>query len=715
MVFGFLNLLRAMGAQKAASAQPTEALGRARLLWQEGRLASAIAVYEAILAADPDQWEALNGRAAVTLQAGELERAIQLYDALILRRQDAVEAHYKRANALNGLGRWEEALAGYDRAIALEPTHANAFCNRGAVLERLHRSDDALASYDRALALNSNDALAYYNRASVLRAMKRFDEALVSYEQAIARKTDYVEAYINRGHVLQELRRHEAAVESYDRAIELDASYVEAFQGRGLSLLGLGRPEAAISSYNQALALNADQKYLLGLRRHAQMQICDWDGLSDDLARLAAGLQAGRAVSTPFPMLSLVDSVGLHRSASEIWVREECPPNDALGAIAARPATEKIRIGYFSADFRDHPVAMLTAELFESHDRSKFEIIAFAFGPEANGDMRARLERAFDRFIDVRARSDLEVAALAREMRIDIAVDLGGFTEHSRAQIFALRAAPIQVNYLGFPGTLGADYMDYLVGDQLVVPESHQHHFAEKIVYLPNSYLPGYSQRPISDAVFARADLGLPPSGFVFCCFNNSFKITPDTFDSWMRILNRVEKGVLWLSQGSPAVVSNLRKEAARRGIAPERLVFAARMPSVEDHLGRHRAADLFLDTLPYNAHATAIDALWAGLPVLTLTGNAFAGRVGASLLTAIGLPELIAATPADYEDLAVSLAADAPRLASIKEKLARNRAVAPLFDPRRFTRNLERAYTQMVMGYRTGAPATDMALADEV
>lgn len=713
MALGFLNLWKARSTQTAAPEQPTAALERARLLGQEGQLASAIAVYESILAADPEQWEALNGRAAITLQAGELERAIQLYDALIMRRHYGVEAHYKRANALNRLGRWEAALAGYDRAITLEPTHANAFCNRGAVLERLNRWDDALTSYDRAIALNPADAFAYYNRASVLRTMKRLDEALVSYELAIAQKTDYVEAYINRGHVLQELGRHEAAVASYDRAIELDASYVEAFQGRGLSLLGLGRHETAISSYNQALALNSDQKYLLGLRRHAQMHICDWDGLSHDLERLVAGLQAGRAVSTPFPVLSLVDSVALHRAASEIWVREECPPNDLLGAIPARPIAEKIRIGYFSADFRAHPVAMLTAELFESHDRSKFEIIAFAFGRESNDAMRTRLERAFDRFVEVRDRSDLEVAALAREMRIDVAVDLGGFTEHSRTRIFALRAAPLQISYIGYLSTMAAPYMDYLVADSTIIPASTRAHYAENIIYLP-SYQVNDSQRRASTRIFTRAELGLPQQGFVFSCFNANYKVTPATFAIWMQILHRVEGSTLFLNADNEFARQNLHKQALRHGIGLHRVQFGERLV-FEDYLARLRVMDLFLDTLPYNAGTTASDALWAGLPVLTCTGDAFAGRVAASLLRAIGLPELITATPAEYEELAVRLAADPPLLASIKQKLALNRAAAPLFDTRRFTRSLERAYIQMVTGYRSGVQATDIFLANEV
>jgi predicted O-linked N-acetylglucosamine transferase (SPINDLY family) len=398
----------------------------------------------------------LNASAVIAQQSGNLETAVLLFDEVIRRKSDHAEAYYKRANALNGLGRWGAALADYDQAIAVNPEYANAYCNRGALLERLNRCDEALASYNRAVELNPADFLAYYNRGSVLRRLERYHEALASYEQAIALKGDYAEAYVNRGNVLQELQHHEEAVASYDRAIRLKPIFAEAFQARGSSLFNLRSFEAAVASYDQAIAVNPDYKFILGMRRYAKMQICDWDDLAPDMLRITQGLRVYNAVCSPFPVLALVDSATLHRMAAEIWVREQCPYNAALGAIPARPRSDRIRIGYFSADFRSHPVSALTAELFETHDRSRFEITAFAFGPEASDEMRTRLERAFDRFIDVRDQSDVEVATLARKIGIDIAVDLGGFTEHCRTRIFALRAAPIQVNYLGYPGTMGA-------------------------------------------------------------------------------------------------------------------------------------------------------------------------------------------------------------------------------------------------------------------
>lgn len=685
-----------MAAERSKSARISEIFTRAEALRSQGRLAQAAAAHQSILELDPNHLGALNALAAAALQNGELGRAVQLYDTVIARNGGPAEAYYKRGNALNRLGRWEAALADYDHAIALDSGYGNAFCNRGTVLGHLGHWSDSLASYDRALALNPADYLAYYNRGRALAELRRFDDAIASYDRAIALNSGYVEAYVNRGNVEQRLGRHAAAVESYDKAIMLKPVFAEAFLGRGTSLQNQGRFEEAISSYDQTLALNPDEKYVVGMRRYAKAMICDWSGLEAELGRLAAELKVRHPLSSPFPVLAFFDSPPLHRLAAEIWVREECPANDALGAIAARVRGDRIRVGYFSADFRDHAVSLLTAELFETHDRSRFEVTAFAFGPRADYAVSARLERAFDRFVDVRDRSDREVALLAREFGIDIAVDLGGFTESARPQIFALRAAPIQINYLGYPGTMGAQYMDYLIGDRTVIPQDQQHHYTEKIIYLPGSYLPNDSTRSIADTKFTREDLGLPPAGFVFCCFNNSYKIGPDVFDRWIRMLRRTENSVLWLSANNPAAVRNLRREASLRGIDAERLIFAGRVASQPEHLARLRAADLFLDTLPYNAHATAVDALWAGLPVLTCPGHAFAGRVAASLLRAIDLPELIAATPTEYEALGAHLAANPAQLARIRQKLAHNRAVAPLFDTVQFAKNLEFAYIEV-------------------
>ena len=503
------------------------------------------------------------------------EKALESFENSIALKSNYVEGYIDRGNILQELGRYEKAIDSYDEAIKLNPSHFLAYCNRGSVLRKLQRNDEALASYDHAIALKNDSVEAHINRGNVLlelqryqdavqsydiaigynpaktlahaaysgrgialRQLRRFEDALNSYENAIAAKDDDVEAYMNRGGILQELQRHETAVQSYERAIALQPDYAEAFQGRAFSLLALKLYEAAIASFDETLRINPTQKYMSAFRRYVQMQVCDWTDLDQYISALERGLMARNPVSAPFQVLALLDSAALQRLAAEIWTQEECPADDNLGAIGPRPRTDRIRIGYFSADFRNHPVSLLTAELFETHDRSKFEVTGFAFGPKTSDSVRARLEQAFERFIDVSEESDNAVAMAARNLGIDIAVDLGGFTEHSRTKIFAARAAPIQMSYIGYLGTMGASYMDYLVADETLVPLDSRKHYAEKLVYLP-SYQANDSRRRASLRSFSRVELGLPTGGFVFSCFNTNYKITPTTFNTWMRILKR--------------------------------------------------------------------------------------------------------------------------------------------------------------------------------
>jgi protein O-GlcNAc transferase len=710
---------------------------RGNFLKDRGQIEAALASYDRAIELDPGYANAFCNRGVVLERLNRLDAAWASYNQAIALNPDDALAYYNRGAVLRELERSEEALASYNQAIAVRRDYAEAYCNRGILLQELKRWDAALASYNQGIEINSGFFQAYFNRGTLLQERRQWGAALASYDQAIeinpdyadaycgcgvlltelkqwnaalagldraiALKPDFAEAYCNRGKLFAELMRNGAALANFDRAVELKPDYADAYYSRANVLVRMKQFVPAIANYDQAIGLKPDFRFLRGTRRHAKMQVCDWSDLESDVERLVADIEADVPVSPPFQILALLDRAPLHHKAAQIWVREEYPMDGALPTLSKNPARERIRIGYFSADFYDHPVAVLMAELFETHDRSKYEVTGFSFGPDTQDNLRKRMEQAFDRFIDVRGKSDQDIALLARSLSIDIAVDLGGYTGNSRTRIFALRAAPIQINYLGYPGTMGAEYMDYLIGDRTVVPEAQQRHYTEKIVYLPNSYLPHDSGRTISDTVFTREELGLPPTGFVFCCFNNNYKITPSTFDSWMRILSRIENSVLWLSQNNPTAASNLRREASRRGVNAERLIFAARMASLPEHLARHRVADLFLDTRPYNAHATAIDALWAGLPVLTCIGEGFAGRVTASLLKAIELPELITSTAEQYEDLAVQLAANPQRLAEIRQKLAENRLKKPLFDTRSFTKHLEAAYTKIQERYQAG------------
>ena len=458
------------------------------------------------------------------------------------------------------------------------------------------------------------------------------------------------------------------------------------------------------------MSLKPDIDWVFGELLHTKMKICSWSGLAESLEDISQKVAANEKVAQPFPLLALNDDSFLHKKASEIYIQSRYPFNTFLGQVLKHPASAKIRVGYFSADFHNHATGHLMAELFELHDKSQFELVGFSFGPITNDEMRLRLGRSFDQFIEVGGKSDVEVAKLSRDLNIDIAVDLKGFTQDARTGIFAHRAAPIQVNYLGYPGTLGADYIDYIIADKTLISPELQSCYSEKVVYLPNSYQVNDRKRLISDRQFTRKELGLPENGFVFCCFNNNFKILPTTFEGWMRILRAVEGSVLWLLQDNSWAAENLKKEAEKQGVAPDRLVFAERLP-LPEHLARHRQADLFLDTFPYNAHTTTSDALWAGLPVLTLMGRSFASRVAASLLNAIGLPELITFTQKEYEALAIELAMNPNKLEDIKLKLASKRLTAPLFDTPLFTKNLEAAYIKMMEQYQADLQPDHIAI----
>jgi predicted O-linked N-acetylglucosamine transferase (SPINDLY family) len=472
----------------------------------------------------------------------------------------------------------------------------------------------------------------------------------------------------------------------------------------------LKRFEAAMADYERLLQDGFDVEYIRGNLAICRLHCCDWHDLAGLKSGIDAGLKAGRAVLQPFGSLMLTSSPADQLRSARIWVADRFPKQPAL-SNGKRHAHDRIRIAFASGDFRNHPVATLLADVFESHDRSRFETIAVSFGLDDESAMRNRLKTAFDRFVDIEGMSDLDAARKLRDMEVDIAVDLAGYTGASRGAIFAMRPAPIQVNYLGYPGTLGADYFDYIIADRTVIPDQHESSYMEKVAYLPGTFHPARSPKVVAPTP-TRGDAGLPETGFVFACFNNSYKFNPETFDIWMRLLNAVDGSVLWLPEPNRAAKHNLQRESETRGVPAERIVFAPFLPTIDEHLARLTLADLFLDTLPYNAHTTASDALTMGVPVLTSPGETFAGRVAASLLHAVDLPELIAPSLAEYESLALTLAREPDALAGLKTKLAGARETSPLFDVARYTRNLEAAFTVMHERFRQGANPGPIALA---
>jgi len=595
---------------------------------------------------------------------------------------------------------YSDALKYFNDSLKALPKNPIALSNLGNVYLQLKDYSKAIEAYDKSIRLESKYEEAWSNKGNALYELKRYDEAIACHDKALNLNPNYAEAWSNKGNVLNELKHYDEAITCHDKALNLNPNYAEAWSNKANALNELKRYDEAIKHLDKALSLKPDIHWIYGDLLHTKMRICNWTDFDSHLESITHQVLANAEAITPLPLLSLTDNSALHKKSSQIYLQSKYPANAVLGSILKRTENQKIRVAYYSADFHNHATGYLMAELFELHDKSQFELVGFSFGPIKNDEMRQRLEKSFDQFIEVGNKSDIEIAQLSRDLNIDIAVDLKGFTQDLRTGIFALRAAPIQVNYLGYPGTMGADYMDYIIADKTLIPLDSQSSYTEKVVYLPNSYQVNYRKRLISDQQMTRQELGLPEHGFVFCCFNNNFKILPATFAAWMRILKAVEGSVLWLFQDNPWAVENLKKEALDHGIDASRLIFAEKMP-LPEHLARHRQADLFLDTFPYNAHTTTSDALWAGLPVLTLMGQSFASRVAASLLNAIGLPELITTTPEAYEALAIELAKHPEKLQALKQKLASNRLTTPLFDTPQFTKDLEQAYVQMYQRYQ--------------
>ena len=651
----------------------------------------------------------LLAQAVALHRAGRLDEAQALYREVLVLQPQQLDALHWRGAALRDLGRAREALVCIDGALAIDPAHAKAWANRAAALLDLGRAQDALDAIDRSLALDPGDAAARYNRASALEQLGRHRDALAACEHALERLPEHPDLLDRHGRLLRVLGRPQAALASFERAVALAPGDAGLHLNRGHALADLGRHDEAAQAYARAWALAPELPYLLGHLLHARLKTCDWDGLETLFAQLGAAIDAGRPACEPFVTLFTPLSAAQQRRCAEIHVRHAWPDYLELPRPRSRDAA-RIHLGYFSADFREHATAQLLAGVLEQHDRRRVEVTAFAFGAPVDDVMRTRLRAGVDRFIDVHERSDAEIVALARELGVQIAIDLGGHTRGARSGVFARRAAPLQVAWLGYPGTLGAPFIDYLVADPVVLPAAQTSVYREQIAWLPHCYQPNDDRRAVATRHVTRRECGLPDEGFVFCCFNQPAKIAPKVFEVWMGLLRDVPGSVLWLLQVGSAASDRLRKAAGARGVAPERLVFAPRIAPAE-HLARHRVADLFIDTWPCNAHTTASDALWGGLPVLTCIGETFAGRVGASLLHAVGLPELVTRSTAEYAALAVTLATDPPRLEALRERLAAQRSTAPLFDTTRFTRDLEAAFAAMWTRHAGGEPPASFAV----
>jgi protein O-GlcNAc transferase len=716
------------------------ALGNA--LRQQGNLEEAMASYRSAIEARRDYPEAHNNVGVLLQMQGRLDEAVSAYGEAVALRPAYAEAQFNLGSVLHQNNELDAAEAAYRRVISLNPDIAAVHNNLGTVLKDRGLLDQAQAAFEAAIRLQPDYAEAFYNRATVLQQQAKLEEALAAYGQAIELRQDYADAINNAGIVLVELGRAIDAIDLYRRHLERMPAHADACNNMGTALLAEARagealmafeqalahksdfPEAsynlasarrelgdlagAIAAYRNALRLRPDYADAFSQLLYHRAQACEWDDFEADQERLVGMVRRGVRVP-PFYLFSTPASASDQLLCAKQWIGPIRPPPEAVFDHKPFAENRRIRLGYLSGDFHQHATARLMAELFERHDRDRFEVSAYSYGPDDNSPMRARLVSAFDRFVDIRAMSHREAARSIHADKIDILIDLKGYTHHARPAISAYRPAPVQVSYLGYPATMGADFIDYILVDPFVVPASQQPFFSERLVHLPGSYQVNDRRREMA-APPSRQDCGLPAEGLVFCSFNNSYKITPVFFDVWMRLLRSVPGSVLWLLEPNDLVKANLRSEAGKRGVDPGRLIFAPLVASAE-HLGRHRHADLFLDTLPCNAHTTASDALWAGLPVLTCSGDTFAGRVAGSLLAAAGMLELVTASLEQYEQTALALARSPQRLAELRQQLEQDRNASALFDLPKLTGNIEAAYARMWQTWLSGQRPTAFSI----
>lgn len=718
------------------AAQTGDLLSRAIAAHQHGDRTQAERLYRQVLSKEKRNTDALHYFGLLQAENGRLEDASQLLRQAIRFGPKSPDVHANLGRILNLLNRHEDALESYKQALAIDPDHPSALMNSAGTLLALHRPDKALPILDRLIENDPSSSIALHNRCIALLDLGRHEDVIVATGKILSRNPMDADAWSRRGiafaalHCYQDavtayrkslefkprsaaalnmlgdvnlnLNRQDEAATNYDEAIAADKNYAPAWAGRGKLLAALGRYHEAFDAFDKAFTLQPDLPFVEGYRIHAKLHVCDWSNLGSEIDRFRKNVRERKPVAPPFTTLAVSPSPAEQHLCARAYAKHSFPACDVSAWSGPVYDHGKIRVAYVAGEFRDHPTAYLIAELFECHDRKRFDVFAVSTRDDDGGAMRRRLSQAVDEFFDAGKLSNREIADRIRQNEIDILIDLNGYSGHERAGIFVLKPAPIQVNYLGFPGTTGAAWMDYIIADAALVDDDEHAFFSEKVVYLPDTYQPNDRRRPISSRRYTRGEMGLPEAGFVYCCFNATYKITPFVFDVWMRVLRDVDGSVLWLLESNAAVEENLKREAERRGVGRERLVFARAMP-LSEHLSRLQLADLFLDTLPYNAHTTASDALWSGVPVLTCRGSAFAGRVADSLLRAIGLEELVTLSLAEYEKLAIAIGKDADALANLKSKLQRNRESHPLFDTPRYSRSLEAAYAEMWRRHQRG------------
>ena len=727
-------------AKKSRKAPAVDArLQQALDFQREGKQSEAESLFVAMLDDEPRNPAALYSLAAIFQNRGRSSEALELINRCLAVVPHFQQAHQAREAILKaqrsaaragagssplealpagssskdprvalalqhqGAGHAAEARALFEAVLAQEPRDFVCLYSLCILAMQDRQPQQALQYIERAIEVLPEYPAGHFARGTVLQAVGLYEEALQSFDQALTLKPDYVEALNNKANLLHTLHRHHEALVCLEEAARLDPSDDKALGNLGYILTEYKRNAMAAAYFSKVLEINPYYDYAQGLRAYALLHCCDWRGYDEHRAAIREGISEGRRVCNPLAFMALSDEPPEQLLCAQIFARHRFPEEPRPIWQGEIYRHRKVRVAYVSPDFREHPVGHALCGVLEQHDHSRFELFGISLGVDDKSSLRKRYRQAFDHFIDARELRSAELAQWVRSMEIDVMVDLAGYTSGSRADMFAMRPAPIQVSYLGFPGTLGAPYMDYILADKVVIPDENRPYYQEQVVWLPHAYFPADNTVGIAEETPSRKDCGLPDEGFVFCSFNHDYKINPPVFAVWMRLLKAVPGSVLWLMKLNEDAQSHLLREADAAGVNPERIIFATRVPRIEDHLARYRQADLFLDTHPYNAHTTANDAIRAGLPLLTRLGGSFPSRVASSLLTTLGVPELIASSLEDYENKALHFATNPEALESIAQKMRDQLPGNPLFDSVRQARALETAYQVMASRYQQG------------
>ena len=722
--------------QKVTTIEPGSYAGYSNLalaLKRKGLLDEAIVCLEKAVALKPDYAAAHNNIAAVLKDKKDYEGAIKSVKTALKYKPDYPEALLNLGNIIYARKHFDEAIKCYQMALKFRPNYIEALNNLALLYKETGALDDAVKWFEIALEQAPDYIPAYLNLSNTYQQMGHLGKALEYCHAALEINPDFPEVYIGLGSIYRRKGIADQARICFEKALEINPNMAEAYNNLGVGYKQENQNLEAAKCYKKALEINPDlvgaynnlgtlfmdEKKLLEARnsfRNAMriepsnavaaikllqiaQFICDWDECKT-LEEYNPILGIETAAVPGFIMLQAEDNPARQLERSKIWVKSEykISPQPLL-ATPSKGEGKRIKIGYFGADFHDHATLFLMSGLLRCHDLSRFEIHIFSYGHHKTGEQREIIKKQVAGFYDIHGMANQQVIELARSKNIDIAVDLKGYTKYSRSELFAYRLAPIQINYLGYPSTMGADFIDYIVADEVIIPEQLKQYYSEKIIYLPGSYQPNDNQREIANRGMRRSDYGLPEEGFVMACMNQTYKITDFEYDIWMRVLREVEGSVLWLLKCNKEAEANLRKEAEKRGVSASRIIFAGAIKQ-SLHLERLKLADLFVDTFRVNAHTTASDALWAGLPVITKIGQQFAARVAASLLYAVDMPELVAQTDEEYEALIMKFATDKQQLNQLKEKLQANRLTTALFDTEGYTRNFEKALLEVHQGY---------------